>query len=176
MKMTQAEFEEYEEEFNNAVDKGALFDRYYDPNAAFVHPYKGTFRGKDELVRFWNAGKNSGHDGIHEILHLKNFISDDGKMAVELDIEWRGFKDTDYLGPRKKGDVFWGKGAAFYTFSGDRISHVQFYLRSCRGVGGNWRSSISSRTNVLRHAARSMHWAIGFSVRVGQPSTLRMVI
>jgi hypothetical protein len=28
---------------------------------------------------------------------------------------------------------------------------------SCRGVGGNWRSSISSRANVLRHAARSMH-------------------
>ncbi len=109
MKITQAEFEEYEEEFNNAVDKGALFDRYYDPNAAFVRPYKGTFRGKDELVRFWNAEKNSGHDGIHEILHSKNFISDEGKMAVELDIEWRCFKDTNYFGPRKKGDVFWGR-------------------------------------------------------------------
>jgi hypothetical protein len=128
MKMTKKDFEEYENQFNNARDKSAFFDRYYDPNVVFRHPYKGTFTGKSELVQFWNSGKNSGHDGIHEILHLKNFISVEGKTAVELDIEWRCFKDTDYLGPRKKGDVFWGKCAAFYEFTREKISHVQLYL------------------------------------------------
>lgn len=128
MKMTQEEFKEYLDQFNNATDKSEFFDRYYDPNAVFIHPYKGRFEGKDELVRFWNSGKNCGHDGIHEKLHLKNFISVEGKMAVELNIEWRCFKDTEYLGPRKKGDVFWGKCADFYKFSGDKISHVQLYL------------------------------------------------
>jgi hypothetical protein len=128
MKMTIEEFEEYEKQFNNVSDKSEFFDRYYDPNAVFIHPYKGTFRGKSELVQFWNSGKGSGHDGIHELLHLKNFISVEGKMAVELDIEWHCFKDTEYLGPRKKGDVFWGKCAGFYQFTGEKISHVQLYL------------------------------------------------
>lgn len=103
------QFEEYEDEFNNASDKSAFFDRYYDPNVVFVHPYKGTFTGKSDLVSFWNSGNNSGHDGIHEILHLTNFVPSGDKLAVELDIEWRCFKDTDYLGPRAAGDVFWGK-------------------------------------------------------------------
>ena len=75
MKMKKEDLEEYENQFNNATDKSAFFDRYYDPNVVFIHPYKGTFTGKSELVPFWNSGKNSGHDGIHEILHLKNIIS-----------------------------------------------------------------------------------------------------
>ncbi len=128
MRMTQEQFEDYEKQFNQASDKSELFDRYYNPNVVFIHPYKGTFRGKSELVQFWNSGKDSGHDGISEQLHLKNFVSVEGKMAVELDIEWRCFKDTEYLGQRRKGDVFWGKCAAFYTFTGDKINHVQIYL------------------------------------------------
>ena len=128
MKMTQEEFEGYIHQFNNATDKSQFFDRYYDPDVVFIHPYKGTFKGKNELVRFWNAGENCGHDGIHEKLHLTNFISVENKMAVELDIEWRCFKDTEYLGPRRNGDVFWGKCADFYEFTGDKISHVQLYL------------------------------------------------
>ena len=59
---------------------------------------------------------------------MKNYISDEDRMAVELEIEWRCFKDTDYLGPRKKGDVFYGKCAAFYTLKDDKISHVQIHL------------------------------------------------
>ena len=128
MGMTKEEFKEYENQFNNAIDKSAFFDRYYDPSVIFIHPYKGIFNGKSELVRFWNSGKNSGHDGIHEILHLKNFISVEGKVAVELEIEWRCLKDTEYLGARKKGDVFWGKCAGFYEFTGEKINHVQLYL------------------------------------------------
>ncbi len=128
MLMTQPEFEAYEDEFNNATDKSAFFDTYYDPEVVFIHPYKGTFRGKDALVSFWNSGKNSGHDGIHEVLHLVDFVSIEGKLAVELDIEWRCFADTDYLGPRKAGDVFWGKCAAFYDIPDDKITRVQLYL------------------------------------------------
>ena len=132
------QFEEYEDEFNNASDKSAFFDRYYDPNVVFVHPYRGTFTGKSDLVSFWNSGNNSGHDGIHEILHLTNFVPSGDKLAVELDIEWRCFKDTDYLGPRAAGDVFWGKCAAFYEFTGDKISRVQLYLNLVDGDDADW--------------------------------------
>jgi len=82
MKMTIEGFEEYEKQFNNASDKSKFFDRYYDPNADFIHPYIGTFRGKSELVRFWNTGKNSGHDGIHELLHLK--VPNHGRLFRSL--------------------------------------------------------------------------------------------
>lgn len=130
MGLTREQFEAYEDEFNNASDKSAFFDRYYSPEIVFIHPFKGTFRGKDDLVGFWNSGQNSGHSGIHEILHLTDFVpGGDDKLAVELDIEWRCFEDTDYLGPRKKDDVFWGKCAAFYDFDDDnKISRVQLYL------------------------------------------------
>lgn len=128
MIFTREQFEAYEDEFNNARDKGAFYDRYYAPGAEFIHPVKGTFRGKDELVSFWNAGDGSGHDGIHEILHLTDFIATENRLAVQLHIEWRCFKDTDYLGPRKKGEVFWGKCAAFYTIADGKFTRVELYL------------------------------------------------
>lgn len=128
MKMTQEEFEEYLNRFNEATDKSQFFDQYYDPNVVFIHPFKGVFKGKDELVRFWSSGENCGHEGIREKLFLKNFISIEGKMAVEVDIEWFCFKDAEYLGQRKKGDLFRGKCANFFEFSGNKISHVRLYL------------------------------------------------
>ena len=132
MIFTQDQFEAYENDFNSAPDKSALFDRYYDPDAVFIHPYKGTFRGKEELVGFWNTGKNSGHDGIHEILHLKNFFSVEDRVAVQLDIEWRCLKDTHYLGPHKAGDVFRGHCAAFYTLKNGKFVEVFIYLNLAR--------------------------------------------
>ena len=128
MIFTKEQFEEYEKSFGEASDKSALFDKYYDPAATFIHPFKGTFKGKSELVGFWNSGKTSGHDGIHEILHLKNFLSVEDKVAVELNIEWRCFKDTNYLGSHKAGDVFWGHCAAFYDLKDGKFFKVMIYL------------------------------------------------
>jgi hypothetical protein len=128
MLMTREQFESYEAEFNGSADKSAFFDRWYRSDAVFVHPLKGTFRGKAQVVGFWNSGQNSGHQGIHEILQLKDFIAVEGRFAVQLAIEWRCFEDTNYLGPRKKGDVFGGKCAAFYTLDGNKIAHVDVYL------------------------------------------------
>jgi len=121
-------FKEYGEAFSRAKDKSAFFDRYYDLEVTFIHPFKGTFHGKDALVTFWNAGKNAGHAGIHEILHFRNVVAQEDKVAAELDIEWRCFEDTDYLGPRHKGDVFWGKCAAFYDLKDGKFIRVQLYL------------------------------------------------
>lgn len=121
-------FKEYGEAFSRAKDKSAFFDRYYDPQVTFMHPFKGTFHGKDALVNFWNSGKNAGHAGIHEILHFTNILVQEDKVAAELDIEWRCFEDTDYLGPRHKGDVFWGKCAAFYDLKDGKFIRVQLYL------------------------------------------------
>ena len=125
---TLDEFTAYEDEFNNAKDKSAFFDRYYHPDIEFMHPMKGIFRGKEDLVSFWNAGKNSGHDGIHEILHTKDFLSVEDKVAAALSIEWRCFKETHYFGPRKEGDVFWGRCAAFYDIKDGKFIKVMLYL------------------------------------------------
>lgn len=126
--LDEAWFEAYAKAFSEAEDKSEFFDRYYDPEITFAHPFKGTFRGKQELVSFWNSGKNSGHAGIHEILHFTNQVVQGDKIAAELDIEWRCFEDTNYLGPRKKGDVFWGKCAAFYDIRDGKFLRVQLYL------------------------------------------------
>jgi hypothetical protein len=45
-------FEEYEKEFSESKDKSAFFDKYYDPEAEFIHPFKGIFKGKQALVNF----------------------------------------------------------------------------------------------------------------------------
>ena len=84
MEMTIEQFERYRAEFNDAADKSTFFDRWYDPDAVFIHPFKGTFRGKEQLVRFWNTDKNSGHSGIQEVLHLEDLISIEGRFAAEL--------------------------------------------------------------------------------------------
>ena len=126
--MTRTQFDEYLVAFNNAADKGAFFDQYYAPDAVFSHPPIGVFKGREEIVRYLDSGKNAGHDGIHETLRLTDFISIEGRMAVEVDIEWRCFRDTHYLGPRKKGDVFHAKCGGFFKLSGDKICHVQLYF------------------------------------------------
>ncbi len=128
MIMTKEKYEEYAKMFSESADKSALFDKYYHPDVTFVHPFKGMFKGKKELVTFWNSGKGSGHDGIQETLHLKNMISQENAFAVELDITWKCFKDTNYLGPRKKGNIFYAKCAGFFTIKDDKIYHVQLYL------------------------------------------------
>ncbi len=66
--MTVEKYNEYETLFSNSKDKSAFFDKYFDPEAIFIHPFKGTFRGKKKFVEFWNAGEGSGHEGIHEIV------------------------------------------------------------------------------------------------------------
>lgn len=128
MLMTKKMFDEYEDQFNHATDKSDFYDKWYAPDAVFKHPFKGVFKGKEQLVNFWNSGKNSGHAGIHEDISLTNIISIENKFSAELDITWTCIEDTDYLGPRKKGDVFHGKCAAFYTFENDKIVLVDLYL------------------------------------------------
>ncbi len=128
MIMTIEKYREYEELFSKSKDKSAFFDLYYDQDAVFIHPFKGTFRGKDNLVNFWGAGEGSGHDGIHETIKMTNLISEEDNFAVELDIDWKCFKDTNYLGERKNGDVFHGKCAAFYKMKNDKIYYVRLYL------------------------------------------------
>ena len=55
-------------------------------------------------------------------------MSEEDKFDVELDIEWHCFKDTDYLGPRKKGDVFYAKCAESFTIKNDKFYRVKLYL------------------------------------------------
>jgi hypothetical protein len=123
--MTRQEFEAYCEAFNESTAKTDVFDRYYDPNAIFEHPFKGAFKGRDAIVGFWTAG----HKGIHEVLKPVNVLFDNGRIAAEFVIEWHCLEDTDYLGPRKKGTIYYAECAAFYMLTNDRFTHVKLYLK-----------------------------------------------
>jgi hypothetical protein len=123
--MNRDEFLEYCELFSTSKDKGPLFDKYYHPDAEFDHPLKGIFRGREEIVTFWM----SGHKGIHEVIRHENLLVDVDSMAAELLIEWHCTEDTDYLGPKKKGEVYYAGCAAFYRLENKKIKHVRLYLR-----------------------------------------------
>jgi hypothetical protein len=107
------------------MEKAEVFDRYYDPNAVFEHPLKGTFRGKRAVVEFWTAG----HKGIHEVLKPLNVLFDADRIAAEFLIEWHCLENTDYLGPREKGSIYYAECAAFYHLKNGRFSHVKLYLK-----------------------------------------------
>jgi hypothetical protein len=126
--MNRKEFEEYCEAFNSGSGKENVFDRYYDSDAVFEHPFKGMFKGKQAIVGFWTAG----HKGIHEALNLLNVLFDDEKIAAEFLIEWHCLEDTDYLGPRKKGNVYFAECAAFYHLRNNKFIHVKIYLKERR--------------------------------------------
>lgn len=123
--MDRSTFDEYCRLFNTARDKASVFERFYDPDATFEHPFKGTFKGKDAIVGFWTQG----HQGIHEVLKPLNVLFDVGKIAAEFQIEWHCLKDTEYLGPRKKGEVYFAECAAFYDLRDDKFVRVKLYLQ-----------------------------------------------
>ena len=123
--MDKKEFEEDCKMFNCSSDKADVFDRYYDPDAKFEHPLKGTFTGRKGIVEFWTAG----HKGIHEVLQPLNVLFDGDRIAAEFLIEWHCLEDTDYLGTRKKGDIYYADCAAFYQLKNGRFIHVKLYLK-----------------------------------------------
>lgn len=125
--MDRERFLYYCRDFSSDMDKAGFFDRYYESDAVFMHPLKGTFYGKDDIVRFWSIG----HRGIHEVLHPvpENILVQEGHIAAEFVIEWKCTEDTDYLGPKKKGEVYRAECAAFYQLRDDKIYRVKLYLR-----------------------------------------------
>jgi ketosteroid isomerase-like protein len=118
------EFEEYCNGFNSSSEKKDVFDRYYNPDAVFEHPLMGTFSGEKAIVEFWTAG----HKGIHEVLKPLNVLFDDDRIAAEFLIEWHCLEDTEYLGPRKKGSIYYAECAAFYHLKNGRFSRAKLYL------------------------------------------------
>lgn len=121
-------FKRYVDEFNSNADKSNAVDHFYAPDAVFRNPFRGEFRGRDALVNFFNSGQGAGHEGIREILHIKNLLIVEVRIAAQLDIEWRCFAETNYLGPRKRGDIFWGRCAAFYWYTDRKFNYVDLYL------------------------------------------------
>jgi len=122
--MNRQEFEEYCNEFSSGSERADFFDRYYDPDAVFEHPLKGAFKGKKAIVEFWTAG----HKGIREVLKPQNVLLDAHRIAAEVLVEWHCLEDTDYLGLRKKGHVYYAECAAFFHLKNGRFAHVKLYL------------------------------------------------
>jgi ketosteroid isomerase-like protein len=122
--MNRQEFQEYCDKFSSGSERADVFDRYYDPDAVFEHPLKGTFKGKKDIVEFWTAG----HKGIREVLKPQNVVLDADLIAAEFLVEWHCLEDTDYLGPREKGHVYYAECAAFYHLKNGRFTHVKLYL------------------------------------------------
>lgn len=125
--MKRDTFLEYCKAFSASSNKEEIFDRFYEEDAIFEHPLKGTFYGKDEIVRFWSEG----HTGIREVLHPvpENEFVEANRIAAEFVIEWHCTEDTDYLGPRKKGEVYRAGCAAFYHLRNDKIYRVRLYIQ-----------------------------------------------
>ena len=122
--MDKLEFEAYCKEFSEGSDKAEFFDRYYDQNAVFEHPIKGTFKGKEAIVDFWTAG----HQGIHEVIKPLNVLIEGNRFAAEVRVEWHCLEDTDYLGPRKKGNVYHAECAGFFHLKDGKIIRVKIFL------------------------------------------------
>ncbi len=130
--MNKNEFEQYCRDFNESENKEAFFDKYYDENAVFEHPLKGTFRGKQAILDFWTEG----HQGIHEVLKPITFLEDGDRRAVEVKIEWRCLEDTDYLGSREKGHVYYADCAGFFHLKNGKIIKAKMYLNEVPGSPG----------------------------------------
>jgi len=122
--VNRLEFVAYCSEFSSESEKAAVFDRYYNPDAVFEHPLKGSFKGKEAIVEFWTAG----HKGIHEVLKPLNVLFDDDWIAAEFLIEWHCLENTYYLGPREKGRIYYAECAAFYHLKDGKFSRVKLYL------------------------------------------------
>ena len=122
--MNIQKFEEYCKEYNTGGNKVEFFDRYYDPEAVFEHPIKGTFKGKKAIVGFWTKG----HQGIREVLKPLNVLSEGNQFAAEVRVEWHCLHDTDYLGFRKKGKVYLSECAGFFHLKSGRIIRAKMYL------------------------------------------------
>jgi hypothetical protein len=123
--MDRGTFNEYCRQFNTSQDKSCVFDRFYDPEATFEHPLKGNFKGKAAIVGFWTQG----HKGIHEVLAPVNVLIDGDRIAAEFRIEWHCFEDTEYLGARKKGEVYYADCAAFYHLRDNKFIRAKLYLK-----------------------------------------------
>jgi len=126
--MDRKTFDQYCESFST-TDKKETYDLYYTEDARFEHPVKGSFTVKRELVTFWNEG----HKGIREVIKPVNVFIEGDRIAAEFIIEWHCFEDTEYMGPRKKGEVYYGECAAFYRLRNDRFEHVKVYARETPG-------------------------------------------
>ena len=123
--MDRTRFDEYCRMFSTSQDKAGVFDRYYDPDATFEHPFKGTFKGRESIVGFWTQG----HRGIQEVLVPTNVLFDGGRIAAEFRIDWHCVEDTEYLGRRKRGQVYHAECAAFYFLQNGRFARVKLYLK-----------------------------------------------
>jgi ketosteroid isomerase-like protein len=58
-----------------------------------------------------------------------NVLFDGDKIVAEVKIEWHCLEDTDYMGLRKKGEVYHAECAAFYLMRNGKFVSVYQYLR-----------------------------------------------
>lgn len=127
MQITRERFDEYITRFN-ACDATAFEDFLTDDmqmrNGNLR--YTGVQGMKDHYAKIWKLMK--------ETLHVRNFVSGDGVLAVELYTLFEVLKDTDDspFGPIKKGEKFEYEGLIMYRvtdegkFSDIKVSYLDF--------------------------------------------------
>ena len=128
--MKKEKFLEYIGHFNNKRYDDALsffapdvtveyYDNPMDPNSP-----QRTLHGPDEFLEHYKAL----HEAVNEVLEVRDFISDDKYLFVELWTEFHAFKDMPASTARpalKKGETYIMTNFILYNMEGDKMKRIR---------------------------------------------------
>jgi hypothetical protein len=120
--MDEQTFRTYLSEFN-AANYDALV-QYYADDVVFSFGHGPTLHGRAAVIDFYRPI----HAAVQETVEVKFLVMDDHHVAVELDTEFKAFKDLDNFtrGPLKAGDVLRITSFVHYDInSSGKFSHIR---------------------------------------------------
>lgn len=123
--MNRGKFSQYIEDFNKG-DYREVFSTYYTEDAIFETP-DVRCEGRESIINFMVKG----HEGINEVLSVKNILIENNRVAAELEAEMHVTADRPdhHIRPCKKGELFIITQCAFYDTRDSQFCHVRVYRR-----------------------------------------------
>ena len=123
--MDKETFLQYIESFNKGDHRG-VFTNYYTEDAVFQTP-DVVCEGRESIINFIIKG----HEGVNEVLSVKNILIEDNRVAAELEAEMQVTSDRldHHIRSSKKGDSYKIYQCAFYDLKDGKFCHVRVYRR-----------------------------------------------
>ncbi len=128
--MNKEEFEKYVDHFNNKryddiVNYFApdITVEYYDNALDPASPAR-VLHGPDEFISSYKAL----HESVNEVLEIRDYISDDKLLFVELWTEFHAFRDMTASPARpalKKGETLIMTNFILYNLEGDKMKRIR---------------------------------------------------